>query len=205
MHETFCFRPIKGHNLTMVKQRALPVQVWTQDLLFLFTRVCFSHLKQPNYFTVIKYLHDCRTVFIQITLLQWQHSADGRQLPCPQTTEEPAASVPESLLPHSPRCSHVSSPAAVHFWLTEFRSQKLKGVFLFCSDLGKMFPVLCLLDVFGIIQNSHLPSLKKEMPQVSINSRPFSSIARPTPTSRLTGCLSDRAMWSRRCRLRFKL
>ncbi|XP_030290557.1 S-phase kinase-associated protein 2 isoform X1 [Sparus aurata] len=73
------------------------------------------------------------------------------------------------------------------------------------TDLGQMFPVLCLLDVFGIVQNSHLPSLKKEMPHVSINSRPFSSIARPTPTSRLPGCLSDRTMWSRRCRLRFKL
>lgn len=167
----------------------------------------FFSPKQPNYFTVIKHLHDCRTVLIQTTLLQWQHSADGRQLPCPQTTEVPAASVPESLLPHSPRRSHVSSPAAVvHFWPTEFRSQKLKGVFfLFCSDLGQMFPVLCLLDVFGIVQNSHLPSLKKEMPHVSINSRPFSSIARPTPTSRLPGCLSDRTMWSRRCRLRFKL
>ncbi|KAE8284757.1 S-phase kinase-associated protein 2 [Larimichthys crocea] len=73
------------------------------------------------------------------------------------------------------------------------------------TDLGKMFPMLCLLDVFGVVHNSHLPSLKKEMPHVSINSRPFSNIARPTPASRLVGCLSDRAMWNRKCQLRFKL
>ncbi|XP_076614699.1 S-phase kinase-associated protein 2 [Chaetodon auriga] len=73
------------------------------------------------------------------------------------------------------------------------------------TDLGKMFPMLCLLDVFGIVHNSHLPSLKKEMPHVSINSRPFSSIARPTPASRLAGSLSDRTMWNRKCQLRFKL
>ncbi|XP_041816401.1 S-phase kinase-associated protein 2 isoform X2 [Chelmon rostratus] len=73
------------------------------------------------------------------------------------------------------------------------------------TDLGKMFPMLCLLDVFGVVQNSHLPSLKKEMPHVSINSRPFSSIARPTPASRLAGCLGDRTMWNRKCQLRFKL
>lgn len=115
----------------MVKQRALPVQVWLQDLFFFIQVGVFFSPKQPNYFTVIKHLHDCRTVLIQTTLLQWQHSADGRQLPCPQTTEVPAASVPESLLPHSPRRSHVSSPAAVHFWPTEFRSQKLKGVFFY--------------------------------------------------------------------------
>ncbi|KAM9338348.1 S-phase kinase-associated protein 2 [Symphorus nematophorus] len=73
------------------------------------------------------------------------------------------------------------------------------------TDLGKLFPMLCLLDVFGVVQNSHLPSLKKEMPNVSINSRPFSSVARPTPASRLVGSLSDRAMWNRKCQLRFNL
>ncbi|XP_035524471.1 S-phase kinase-associated protein 2 [Morone saxatilis] len=73
------------------------------------------------------------------------------------------------------------------------------------TELDKMFPTLCLLDVFGVVQNSHLPSLKKEMPHVSINSRPFSSIARPTPASRFIGSLSDRTMWNRRCRLRFQL
>nr|XP_046230678.1 S-phase kinase-associated protein 2 [Scatophagus argus] len=69
------------------------------------------------------------------------------------------------------------------------------------NDLGKMVPTLYLLDVFGIVLNSHLASLKKEMPHVSINSRPFSFVARPTPASRLC----DRTMWNRKCQLRFKL
>ncbi|XP_040014300.1 S-phase kinase-associated protein 2 isoform X2 [Xiphias gladius] len=73
------------------------------------------------------------------------------------------------------------------------------------TDLGKTFPMLCLLDIFGLVHDSHLPSLKKEMPRVCINSRPFSGIARPTPASRLIGSFSDRTMWNRRCRLRFKL
>ncbi len=68
-----------------------------------------------------------------------------------------------------------------------------------------MFHMLCLLDVFGVVQNSHLPSLKKEMPHVSINSRPFTSIARPTPARGLAGSLCDRTMWNRKCQLRFKL
>ncbi|KAI3361674.1 hypothetical protein L3Q82_001942 [Scortum barcoo] len=72
------------------------------------------------------------------------------------------------------------------------------------TDLGKTFPMLCLLDVFGLVHDSHLPSLKKEMPHISINSRPFSSIARPTPASRLIGPCSDRTMWNRKCQLRFK-
>ncbi|XP_028274062.1 S-phase kinase-associated protein 2 [Parambassis ranga] len=71
------------------------------------------------------------------------------------------------------------------------------------TDLGTMFPALCLLDVFGLVQDSQLPSLKKEMPNVTINCRPFSSVARPTPANRLTN--SDRAMWNRKCRLRFRL
>ncbi|XP_034403502.1 S-phase kinase-associated protein 2 isoform X2 [Cyclopterus lumpus] len=69
------------------------------------------------------------------------------------------------------------------------------------TDLDKMLPVLILLDVFGIVSGSHLSSLKKEMPRVGINSRPFSSIARPTPASRPVGCV----MWNRKCRLRFRL
>ncbi|XP_047425199.1 S-phase kinase-associated protein 2 isoform X2 [Mugil cephalus] len=73
------------------------------------------------------------------------------------------------------------------------------------SNLGKMVPTLCLLDVFGLIQDNHLPSLKKEMPHISINSRPFSSVARPTPTSWFIGSPSGRIMWSRMCRLRFTL
>ncbi|XP_056259720.1 S-phase kinase-associated protein 2 [Seriola aureovittata] len=73
------------------------------------------------------------------------------------------------------------------------------------TDLGKTLPTLCLLDVFGLVQDGHLPSLKKEMPHVSINSRPFSGVARPTPSSRLVGFLNDRTMWNRKCRLRFRL
>uniref|UniRef100_A0A3Q3W0H0 F-box domain-containing protein n=1 Tax=Mola mola TaxID=94237 RepID=A0A3Q3W0H0_MOLML len=69
------------------------------------------------------------------------------------------------------------------------------------TDVDQMFPALCLLDVFGIVHNSHLPTLKEEMPHVSINSRPFSSIARPTPASKLSDC----AMWNEKCRLRIKL
>ncbi|XP_054468590.1 S-phase kinase-associated protein 2 isoform X2 [Anoplopoma fimbria] len=69
------------------------------------------------------------------------------------------------------------------------------------TGLDKTFPTLSLLDVFGIVTGSHLSSLKKEMPRVSINSRPFSSVARPTPASRPIGCF----MWNRKCRLRFKL
>ncbi|XP_053196192.1 S-phase kinase-associated protein 2 [Scomber japonicus] len=72
------------------------------------------------------------------------------------------------------------------------------------TDLGKTFPSLCLLDVYGLVQDSHLPALKKELPRISINSRPFSSIARPTPAAALPGCFGDRAMWTRQCRLRFK-
>uniref|UniRef100_A0A3P8PKY6 S-phase kinase-associated protein 2 n=1 Tax=Astatotilapia calliptera TaxID=8154 RepID=A0A3P8PKY6_ASTCA len=73
------------------------------------------------------------------------------------------------------------------------------------TDVGIMFPVLSQLDVFGLVQDSQLPSLKREMPHVSINSRPFSSIARPTPASRFVGFTSDRTMWNKKCRLRFGL
>lgn len=70
-----------------------------------------------------------------------------------------------------------------------------------CSDVGKMLPALLLLDMFGVVQSGHLAALKKEMPQVSINSRPFSTISRPTPASKV----SERTMWDRKCRLRFKV
>ncbi|XP_018557436.1 S-phase kinase-associated protein 2 isoform X1 [Lates calcarifer] len=73
------------------------------------------------------------------------------------------------------------------------------------TDLGKTFPMLCLLDVFGLVHDGHLPSLKKGMPHLCINSKPFSAIARPAPANRPMGPLSDRTMWNRRCRLRFKL
>nr|XP_020456753.1 S-phase kinase-associated protein 2 [Monopterus albus] len=73
------------------------------------------------------------------------------------------------------------------------------------SDLGKTLPLLCLLDAFGLVHSCHLNSLKKEIPHICVNSRPFSSIARPTPASRLTGSISDHTMWNKTCRLRFKL
>ncbi|XP_023134298.2 S-phase kinase-associated protein 2 [Amphiprion ocellaris] len=73
------------------------------------------------------------------------------------------------------------------------------------TDLGKLFPALGLLDVFGLVQDSQLPSLKKEMPHVSINSRLFSSVARPMPASRVVSSSSEHTMWNRPCRLRFRL
>ncbi|XP_033502266.1 S-phase kinase-associated protein 2 isoform X1 [Epinephelus lanceolatus] len=69
------------------------------------------------------------------------------------------------------------------------------------TDLGQTFPLLSVLDVFGIVNGSHLSSLKKEMPRISINHMPFSNIARPTPDTRPVSCL----MWNRKCRLRFRL
>ncbi|CAJ1071055.1 S-phase kinase-associated protein 2 [Xyrichtys novacula] len=73
------------------------------------------------------------------------------------------------------------------------------------TDLGQMFPLLTFLEVFGLTHDSQLTSLKKELPRISINSRPFSSIARPTPSCRPAGVFSDRTMWDRKCRLRVKL
>ncbi|XP_069025064.1 S-phase kinase-associated protein 2 [Embiotoca jacksoni] len=72
-------------------------------------------------------------------------------------------------------------------------------------DLGTVFSALCLLDVFGLVQDTHLSSLKMEMPHVSINIEPFSRVARPTPASRPVGCPGDGAMWNRKCRLRVQL
>ncbi|XP_074546684.1 S-phase kinase-associated protein 2 [Halichoeres trimaculatus] len=70
------------------------------------------------------------------------------------------------------------------------------------TDLGQMFPSLSFLEVFGLIHDTQLTSLKKELPRISINSRPFSTIARPTPACRPA---SDRTMWNRKCCLRVKL
>lgn len=67
------------------------------------------------------------------------------------------------------------------------------------SDLGRTFPSLRFLDVFGLVQENQLPVLKKELSLININSRPFSCVARPTPATR-TG--PDRSMWDRTCRLR---
>ncbi|XP_038136542.1 S-phase kinase-associated protein 2 [Cyprinodon tularosa] len=73
------------------------------------------------------------------------------------------------------------------------------------SDLGKMLPSLSFLDVFSFVQDSQLAALKKDMPHVSINSRPFSSVARPTPASRIGASQLDQTMWNRQCRLRVRL
>ncbi|XP_029693437.1 S-phase kinase-associated protein 2 [Takifugu rubripes] len=69
------------------------------------------------------------------------------------------------------------------------------------TDVGQMFPLLGLLDMFGVVHTSHMAALKKDVPHISINSKPFSSIARPTPAGRP----GDGTMWYQRCRLRFKL
>uniref|UniRef100_A0A1A8RYY8 S-phase kinase-associated protein 2 (p45) n=1 Tax=Nothobranchius rachovii TaxID=451742 RepID=A0A1A8RYY8_9TELE len=65
------------------------------------------------------------------------------------------------------------------------------------SDLEKLIPSLRFLDIFGLVQENQLLSLKEELPHISINSRPFSDVARPTLASR-----PDRSMWGRTCRLR---
>ncbi|KAM4720575.1 S-phase kinase-associated protein 2 [Anableps anableps] len=67
-------------------------------------------------------------------------------------------------------------------------------------DLGRMIPSLRFLDVFGFVQDSQLAALKDDMPRVAINSRPFSSVARPTPAA----SHPDRTMWNRGCRLRVR-
>lgn len=69
------------------------------------------------------------------------------------------------------------------------------------SDLGQVFPFLTLLDMFGVVHSSHMAALKKDIPRISINTKPFSSIARPTPAGRP----GEASMWYQRCRLRFKL
>lgn len=63
-----------------------------------------------------------------------------------------------------------------------------------------MFPSLGLLDMFGVVHASHVAALKKEVPHISINSQPFSSVARPTPAGRP----ADNTMWNQRCQLRFR-
>lgn len=63
-----------------------------------------------------------------------------------------------------------------------------------------MFPSLGLLDMFGVVNAGHVAALKTEAPHISINSKPFSSVARPTPAGRP----GDDAMWNQRCQLRFR-
>ncbi|XP_071378977.1 S-phase kinase-associated protein 2-like [Centroberyx affinis] len=72
------------------------------------------------------------------------------------------------------------------------------------ADFSETFPALRLLDVFGLVHETHLRSLKKGVPRISINSRPFSTVARPTPAPCDRLVYNERAMWGARCRLRFK-
>lgn len=55
----------------------------------------------------------CQEIQHTSSVLQRQHSVDGRLLPCVETAEVPAASVPESLLSNPPCCSHVRPLASV--------------------------------------------------------------------------------------------
>ncbi|XP_034021685.1 S-phase kinase-associated protein 2-like [Thalassophryne amazonica] len=71
------------------------------------------------------------------------------------------------------------------------------------SGFEQTFPTVRLLDVFGLVHDSQLPSLKNEIPRISINSKPFSGVARPTPA--LCPKHHERTMWGRSCRLRFKM
>ncbi|XP_017259661.1 S-phase kinase-associated protein 2 isoform X2 [Kryptolebias marmoratus] len=73
------------------------------------------------------------------------------------------------------------------------------------SDLGRTLPSLRFLDVFGLVQDNQLLSLKKDMSHISINCRPFSCVARPTPAGRTGPLQPDRSMWGRTCRLRVPL
>ncbi|XP_061656801.1 S-phase kinase-associated protein 2 [Syngnathoides biaculeatus] len=72
------------------------------------------------------------------------------------------------------------------------------------TDLRKTFPTLQYLDVFGLVNDSHLSSLRNESHGICINSLPFSAIARPTPAS-ISGTSGGHSMWNKKNRLRFKL
>ncbi|XP_061655351.1 S-phase kinase-associated protein 2 [Phyllopteryx taeniolatus] len=72
------------------------------------------------------------------------------------------------------------------------------------TDLRKTFPTLQYLDVFGLVNDSHLSSLRKQSLGICINSLPFSAIARPTPAS-VSGTAGAHSMWNKKNRLRFKL
>ncbi|XP_077354726.1 S-phase kinase-associated protein 2 [Festucalex cinctus] len=72
------------------------------------------------------------------------------------------------------------------------------------TDLRNTFPALHYLEVFGLVNDSHLSSLRMESPGICINSLPFSTIARPTPASVMGACRGY-SMWNRTNRLRFKM
>ncbi|KAM9517169.1 S-phase kinase-associated protein 2 isoform 2-T2 [Salvelinus alpinus] len=66
------------------------------------------------------------------------------------------------------------------------------------ADFEK-FPELQTLEVYGLVQDTYLPILSKGLPRLQINTRPFSSVARPTEATR-----RDRTMWGMTCRLVFR-
>ncbi|KAM3874188.1 S-phase kinase-associated protein 2 [Diretmus argenteus] len=72
------------------------------------------------------------------------------------------------------------------------------------ADFSETFPALRVLGIFGLVHESHMRSMKKGMPNVSINARPFSAIARPTPAPCERLVYIERAMWNKKCRLRLK-
>lgn len=71
-------------------------------------------------------------------------------------------------------------------------------LFLLYREFEK-FVTLQTLEVFGLIQDSYLPILSKGLPQIRINTQPFSSVARPTVATR-----KDRTLWGMHCRLVYK-
>ncbi|KAG5834832.1 hypothetical protein ANANG_G00265770 [Anguilla anguilla] len=60
-------------------------------------------------------------------------------------------------------------------------------------------PELKTLEVFGLVPGSYMPVLSEGLPQVQINTRCFSSVARPTPAGQ-----RDRTMWGTPCRLVYR-
>ncbi|KAG5261719.1 hypothetical protein AALO_G00287590 [Alosa alosa] len=63
------------------------------------------------------------------------------------------------------------------------------------------FPELQTLEVFGLVQDTHLTVLMKELPKLRLNSQRFTSIARPSPSGR-GGSVS---MWGLPCHLVYRL
>ncbi|KAG2466138.1 SKP2 protein, partial [Polypterus senegalus] len=55
------------------------------------------------------------------------------------------------------------------------------------------------LEVFGIVQDVHLPVLWNSLPRIKINTCPFTTIARPT-----TGGKNNRNIWGIKCRLSYR-
>ncbi|XP_048875814.1 S-phase kinase-associated protein 2 isoform X1 [Brienomyrus brachyistius] len=66
------------------------------------------------------------------------------------------------------------------------------------AELEKL-PALRTLEVFGLVQESYLPVLIKALPRLLINTRCFSTVARPTPVD-----CRDGAVWGVRCRLSYR-